>query len=215
MDNDDEDDRHPGPLRIVKRSSQAPLCHTDDNSNVVPRSPGFDDHPRSSSDATEESMAGIRQDLDAGHVQRPISVPKKRITLSSWTDGGASRFQSSSAAHSACVARRRLNNTDSFGASGEGDYAGLGEDAYNANGQYASARPQYQRDAQHGLGQWLHLSSQMMPTCVSQRHSNTNSHLGQTSTAMGPAHTHNCLPVTAGGICTTKQNPWTTFKECA
>lgn len=143
----DSDDRQPGPLRIVKRSSNAPIRPSTSGSAQGSGS-DHDQHPRRASTATEESMDSIRK--DPGVPQRSLSIPKKRRTLNSRMDEGASRFYTASEAHAAGMARRRRNNTDSFGSGSDRGDSRSRDHEYEAGGRFASVRAQYLRDGQRG-----------------------------------------------------------------
>lgn len=141
---DQEADRQPDPLRIVKRSSNAPIHSSGDGAQDVGSDPEL--HPRRASAATEESMDSIQE--DPGASQRSLSIPKKRMSLQARFDGGASRFYTASEAHAAGMARRRRNGTDSFGPGSDHEDIGSRENEYGAGGRYASVRMQYLRDGQ-------------------------------------------------------------------
>lgn len=141
----DGDDRKPGPLRIVKRSSNAP-ARPSGRGSAQDSGPDHDQHPRRASAATEESIDSIQE--ESGVPQRSLSIPKKRRTLNSRMDEGASRFYTASEARAAGMARRRRNHTDSIGSGSDRDDRRLGDNEYEAGGRYASVRAQYLRDGQ-------------------------------------------------------------------
>ncbi|KIH90104.1 hypothetical protein SPBR_00198 [Sporothrix brasiliensis 5110] len=139
----DEGDRQPGPLRIIKRTSNPPIQSSASDSAHGSGS-DHDQLSRRASAATDESMDSIQE--DSGAPQRSLSIPKKRRTLLSQVDGGASRFYAAPEAHAAGMARRRRNDTDSFGSGSDHSDIGMMNGRSEASGGFASVRTQYLRD---------------------------------------------------------------------
>ncbi|ERS97710.1 hypothetical protein HMPREF1624_05881 [Sporothrix schenckii ATCC 58251] len=139
----DEGDRQPGPLRIIKRTSNPPIQPSAGDSAHGSGS-DHDQLSRRASAATDESMDSIQE--GSGASQRSLSIPKKRRTLLSQVDGGASRFYAAPEAHAAGMARRRRNDTDSFGSGSDHSDIGMMNGRSEASGGFASVRTQYLRD---------------------------------------------------------------------
>ncbi|KJR82242.1 uncharacterized protein SPSK_03051 [Sporothrix schenckii 1099-18] len=139
----DEGDREPGPLRIIKRTSNPPIQPSAGDSAHGSGS-DHDQLSRRASAATDESMDSIQE--GSGASQRSLSIPKKRRTLLSQVDGGASRFYAAPEAHAAGMARRRRNDTDSFGSGSDHSDIGMMNGRSEASGGFASVRTQYLRD---------------------------------------------------------------------
>lgn len=93
---------------------------------------------------------------ESGATQRSLSIPKKRKTRQSRLDGGASRFYTASEAHAVGMARRRRNDTDSFGSGSDGGLVLSRDNEYESDGRYASVRSQYLRDGQRNSGKSSH-----------------------------------------------------------
>lgn len=148
----EDNEKRPGPLRIVKRASNGPIRPSGSSLQGADMDLNLD-HPRRASAATDESTGSIREDPVA--MQRSLSIPKKRETLPSRLDGGAGRFYTASASFAAGVARRRLNDTDSFGSGSEGGDVvprvgiAVRDDEYEFGGRYSSLRSQYVQDGCH------------------------------------------------------------------
>lgn len=144
----DDNEKQPGPLRIVKR-------HPENLASKVEGSRGLQKQAlnilpsQGASEATENNASVVL--VGSAANQQPGSISKEQIKRPTRIDGGASRFHNSAAAHSACLARRRLNETQYFGSGSDDEFASPDQD-YEVDERYASVRSQYLRNAHHVRG---------------------------------------------------------------